>query len=230
MAAKIKRTVMSAACFQEAGPGKRIQVYRDKEVVFSQGSPANTLFYIQSGIVMLTTASKKGNKKAVLALLQQGDLFGECCLARQTRRACSATTIGLSTLTRLDKIFFKRELKRNREFADMFIEYLIAQTARFKADLADHFLNFSERRLARILLMHKEFARTSTGAPGIPFYPSRTCSNGWHYPRKNKPSPPCRAAEARNPSLPLRIRSEPTIHRSIAPKSLSVVKGSIGRW
>jgi CRP-like cAMP-binding protein len=160
---------MSAACFQEAGPGKRIRVYRDKEVVFSQGSPANALFYIQSGIVMLTTASKKGNKKAVLALLQQGDLFGECCLAQQTRRTCSATTIGLSTLTRLDKIFFQRELKRNREFADMFIEYLIAQTARFKADLADHFLNFSERRLARILLMHKEFARTSTGAPGIHF-------------------------------------------------------------
>jgi CRP-like cAMP-binding protein len=59
MTAKLKRAVMLAACFQETGPGRHIRVHRDKEVVFSQGSPANALFYIQSGIVTPTTASKK---------------------------------------------------------------------------------------------------------------------------------------------------------------------------
>ena len=169
MAVKVKRTVMLAACLQKAGPGKRIRVYPDKEVIFSQGSPANAVFYVQSGMVMLTAASQKGSKKAVLALLQEGDLFGECCLAGQSRRTCSATAIGRSTLTRLDKAWFRRELNRNRELADMFIEYLIAQTTRFKADLADHFLNVSERRLARILLMHRGIARTSSGTPGFHF-------------------------------------------------------------
>lgn len=102
---------------------------------------------------MLTTESKTGGKKAVLALLEESDLFGEGSLAKEARRMSTATAIGMSTLARLDKTSFQRELKRNREFADMFIEHLIAQTARLKADLADHFLNFSERRLARILFV-----------------------------------------------------------------------------
>ena len=55
-------------------------------------------------------------------------------------------------------------------FADMFIGYLLAQTARFKADLADHFLNFSERRLARILLMYRGFSEKSAkGEPARRF-------------------------------------------------------------
>jgi CRP-like cAMP-binding protein len=45
----------------------------------------------------------------------------------------------------------------------MFISHLLFQIARFKEDLADHFLNFSERRLARILLMERGFAQKSKG-------------------------------------------------------------------
>ena len=47
----------------------------------------------------------------------------------------------------------------------MFTEHLLSQIARFKADLADHFLNSSERRLARILLMYRGFAQKSKGEP-----------------------------------------------------------------
>ena len=43
----------------------------------------------------------------------------------------------------------------------MFTEYLLSQILRLKEDLADHFFNFSERRLARILLMHRGFTETS---------------------------------------------------------------------
>ena len=116
-------------------------------------------------MVILTVASKRGNKKAVLALLQEGCLFGEGCLAGQPRRMSTATSLGESTVARVEKAVFRRQLEQDRTFADMFIAYLISQTTRFKADLADHFLNFSERRLARILLMHKDYAKGSKSGP-----------------------------------------------------------------
>jgi CRP/FNR family cyclic AMP-dependent transcriptional regulator len=165
MAVKLRHEVTASAFLQDVGPGKRIRTYQDKEVVYSQESPANALFYIQSGMVMLTVVSKGGHKKAVLALLHEGDLFGEGCLAGQTRRISTAISVGESTLTRVEKAIFRRQLDRDRALADMFIAYLIGQTARFKADLADHFLHFSERRLARILVMHKDGVQGSKGGP-----------------------------------------------------------------
>jgi len=159
MANDSKRNRIATSFLLEAGPGRTIRVYRDKEVVYSQGSQANALFFLQSGMVKLTTVSKDRRKKAVLAILQEGDLFGEGCLGPQTRQMSSVTSIGTSTITRLEKSAFRRQIDRDPAFAAMFITYLISQTARFKEDLADHFLNFSERRLARVLLMHEKLGQ-----------------------------------------------------------------------
>ncbi len=165
MAVKVKRGVLSAAFLQEAGPGNRVRMYQDKEVVYSQESPANALFYIQRGMVMLTAVSKSGHKKAVLSLLHEGDLFGEGCLVGQARHMSTAASVGESTIARVEKAIFRRQLERDRAFSDIFIAYLISQTARFKADLADHFLSFSKRRLARILLIHKDHVKGSKSRP-----------------------------------------------------------------
>ena|SRR5438270_6067667 len=155
---------------KKTGPGKSIHVYRDKEIIYSQGDPSDAIFYLQSGMVKLTMVSPRSRRKAVLALLQEGALFGEACLARERRRVSTATSIGVSTITRVEKKVFRQKLDRDSMFADMFIGYLLAQTARFKADLADHFLNFSERRLARILLMYRGFSEKSAkGEPARRF-------------------------------------------------------------
>lgn len=44
----------------------------------------------------------------------------------------------------------------------MFTSYLISQIARYKAELADHFLNSSERRLARLLVIHASMVQASS--------------------------------------------------------------------
>ena len=163
MPAKPKRGPSPTAFLKQLGSGKTIHAYRNNEVIYSQGSSADAVFYIQAGMVKLTVGSNRGRKKAVLAILQVGDLFGEACLGKETRRVSTATSIGPSTLTRLPKTVFRQKIDCDPAFAAMFIAHLLRQTARFKADLADHFLNFSERRLARILLMYKGFVRKSKG-------------------------------------------------------------------
>jgi CRP-like cAMP-binding protein len=129
-----------------------VRNYRDKEVVFSQGDTADAVFYIQSGTVKLTVVSTR-RKKAVIAFLQRGSFFGEGCLAGQSLRICTARSIGQSNITRLRKESTVRTLKQDPQFAMLFVTYLLSRIIRIEEDLVDQFFNFSERRLARVLLL-----------------------------------------------------------------------------
>ncbi len=132
--------------------GMTVRNYRDKEVAFSQGDTADALFYIQSGTVKLTVISAR-RKKAIIAFLQRGSFFGDGCLAGQSLRICTARSIGHSNITRLRKVSTIRTLKRDPQFATLFVEYLLSRIIRIEEDLVDQFFNFSERRLARVLLL-----------------------------------------------------------------------------
>ena len=66
----------------QAGKGRTIWPYPENIVIFSQGQEANSLLYIQKGKVKVTVLSK-GGKEAVIAILGEGDFFGEGCLAGQ---------------------------------------------------------------------------------------------------------------------------------------------------
>ena len=134
--------------------------YRDKEVVFSQGDTADAVFYIQSGTVKLTAVSTR-RKKAILAFLQRGSFFGEGCLAGQSLRICTARSIGPSNIIRLRKASTIRTLKRDARFATMFVGYLLSRIVRIEEDLVDQFFNFSERRLARVLLLFAQISKES---------------------------------------------------------------------
>src|SRR4249920_3059877 len=76
--------------------------YRKKTTVFSQGSPADAVFYIQKGKVKLTVLSSRG-KEAVVAILGSGDFFGEGCLAGQPLRMATATAMTECAILRVQK-------------------------------------------------------------------------------------------------------------------------------
>ena len=132
--------------------GMSVRNYKDNEIVFSQGDKADAIFYIQSGTVKLTVVSTR-RKKAVIAFLQRGSFFGEGCLAGQSLRICTARSIGQSNITRLRKESTVRTLKQDPQFAMLFVTYLLSRIIRIEEDLVDQFFNFSERRLARVLLL-----------------------------------------------------------------------------
>ena len=133
--------------------------YRDNEVVFSQGDPADSVFYIESGTVKLTAVTTR--KKAIIAIVQRGSFFGEGCLAGQALRICTARSIGPSNVIRLQKERMVRTLRRDAQFARLLVGYLLSRVVRIEEDLIDQFFNFSERRLARVLLLFGEITKES---------------------------------------------------------------------
>src|SRR5580704_2143165 len=159
MASKRTRGFSSRALRKKFRSGMSVRNYRDKEIVFSQGDRADSVFYIESGTVKLTAVSTR--KKAIIAILQRGSFFGEGCLIGQSQRICTARSIGQSNVIRLQKENTIRTLKRDPQFATLFAEYLLSRVVRIEEDLIDQFFNFSERRLARVLLLFGEITKES---------------------------------------------------------------------
>jgi CRP/FNR family cyclic AMP-dependent transcriptional regulator len=140
--------------------GMAVRSYGDNEVIFSQGDAADDIFYVQSGTVKLTAASTR-RKKAIIAFLQRGSFFGEGSLGGQSQRIYTARSIGPSNIARLRKESTIRALKRDPQFATLFVAYLLSRIIRIEEDLVDQFFNFSERRLARVLLLFGQITKES---------------------------------------------------------------------
>jgi CRP-like cAMP-binding protein len=82
MKRKVKLPFDPKEFLSKVNGGRRIHDYRKDQIVFSQGDPSDSVFYIQSGKVKKTVVSEQG-KEAVVALLEAGDFFGEGCLAER---------------------------------------------------------------------------------------------------------------------------------------------------
>jgi len=160
MASKRIPGFSSTVLGQTPGAGTTMRNYRDNEVVFSQGDTADAVFYIQSGTVKLTVAATR-RKKAIVAVLLQGSFFGEGCLGGQSLRIYTARSIGQSNVSRLRKQSAIRTLKRDPKFATLFVAYLLSRVIRVEEDLIDQFFNFSEKRLARVLLLFGQIIKES---------------------------------------------------------------------
>lgn len=122
------------------------------------------MFYVQQGNVKLTVTSRRG-KKAVIAILQRGDFFGEGCLASRSLRKNSATALQLATIARVKRTTLVRIIHHEPAFAKVFIAYLLFRIGRVEDGLADQIFSSSEQRLARILLALSGFGRHSKPVP-----------------------------------------------------------------
>jgi CRP/FNR family cyclic AMP-dependent transcriptional regulator len=147
--------------------GRTLSKYRKDEIVFSQGTLADAVFYIEKGKVKITVVSAQG-KEAVIAILGTNEFFGEGCLAGQALRIATVATMTESLITRLEKEAVVRMLHEQPEFAEMFITHLLSRTIRVEADLVDQLFNSSEKRLARLLLLLANFGKEDKPEPIIP--------------------------------------------------------------
>jgi CRP-like cAMP-binding protein len=145
----------------KAGLGRRIVHLKAKEVFFSQGSAADSIFYVQKGRARLTVVSMAG-KEATISLLAAGDFLGEESVAGAVGlRLATATATTACTALKIERQELIRVLHDEHSFSDMFVGFLLARSMRTQADLVDHLFNSSEKRLARILLLMAEI-----GQPG----------------------------------------------------------------
>jgi CRP/FNR family cyclic AMP-dependent transcriptional regulator len=72
--------------------GRTVTSYRKNQKIFSQGGPADSVFYIQEGKTKIFVISERG-KEAVVALHGKGDFLGEGCLTGQSLRLATAVAI-----------------------------------------------------------------------------------------------------------------------------------------
>jgi len=147
--------------------GKTTRDYRNKQTVFSQGDPADAVFYVQSGKVKLTVVSTRG-KEAVIGVLERESFFGEGCLTGQPLRMSTASAIQPSSIIRVGRPTMIRLLHREPEFAELFTAYLLSRNVRMEEDLVDQLFNSSEKRLARILLLLAHFGKEPRPESVIP--------------------------------------------------------------
>jgi CRP/FNR family cyclic AMP-dependent transcriptional regulator len=159
MAVKRRPGITHAGLRKTFRSGMTFRNYRDNEVIFSQGELADSVFYIDTGTVKLTVVTT--DKKAIVAILRRGSFFGEGCLTGQSVRISTARSIGPSHIIRLRKEATVRTLKKDPKFATVFVEHLLSRVVRIEEDLIDQFFNFSERRLARVLLLFGEITKES---------------------------------------------------------------------
>jgi CRP/FNR family transcriptional regulator, cyclic AMP receptor protein len=141
--------------------GRTLKNYPKDEVIFSQGEPADAVFYIRKGKVKLIVASKQG-KQAVVAILGTGAFFGEGCLNGQAVRLATARALTESEVMRVQKTEMVRILHAEPTFAEMFMAHLLTRNSRVEEDLVDQLFNSSEKRLARTLLLLANFGKDDT--------------------------------------------------------------------
>jgi CRP-like cAMP-binding protein len=150
----------------KANEGDAIK-YRKHAVIFSQGTAADSVFYLQKGNVKIGVVSEHG-KEAIIAILGPTDFFGEGCLAGQPRRVATVTATTECEIVRMKKSAMVRLLHEQPAFAEKFISHLLARNIRVEADLVDQLFNSSEKRLARILLLLAQIGTEGRPQPIIP--------------------------------------------------------------
>jgi len=148
-----------AAFLAKTGRGRTIIDLKKHQAAFSQGDPATAVFYIQKGRIKLTVISRRG-KEATIALLGVGNFLGEECItAVQPQRMATATAIAPATLLRIERKEMVRVLHEEKLFSEVFVSYLLARNTRIQEDLVEQLFNSSEKRLARVLLLHAQFGK-----------------------------------------------------------------------
>jgi CRP/FNR family cyclic AMP-dependent transcriptional regulator len=163
-----KRTaVFSPASFlAQPGTGRSTIKYRKNEVVFSQGDPADAVFYVQKGKLKVTVVSERG-KEAVVSILGPDEFFGEACMTGQQQRLVTVSPMTDTVMVRIEKPAMVRLVHEHSEFSQMFMTHILNRTIRVEADLIDQLFNSSERRLARLLLLLANYGKEGKPEPII---------------------------------------------------------------
>jgi CRP/FNR family cyclic AMP-dependent transcriptional regulator len=148
--------------------GGIVSRFRDKQNIYKQGAPANTLFYIQEGGVRLTTKSKN-RLSAVTAILGVGDFFGELCLAGYPLRVSTAVTMTSSSIRTIQKEKMLQLLRqKSNKVSNSLVAYLLGSGKSYRDHVAELLTTSAEQRLARVLLRLAHLDKNGPAVAEIP--------------------------------------------------------------
>lgn len=91
------------------------KLYQDGEVIVEQGTVGDCMYIIQLGKVEVI--QRKGDKEFCLAVLAEGDFFGEMALFGQERRSARVRALGGALVLTLEKKSFLRSIHNDPSLA-----------------------------------------------------------------------------------------------------------------
>jgi len=86
------------------------ETYQDGQIIIEEGSHGDWIYTIESGAVELSKAVKGG--RAVIAVLQSGDIFGEIAFLARIPRTATARAVGETTVGLIDRSFLDAEYNK----------------------------------------------------------------------------------------------------------------------
>jgi uncharacterized protein (TIGR02266 family) len=84
--------------------------YSDGQVIFKEGSSGDWVYVIISGQVEISRTIE--NKKYVLEVLKEGDVFGEMAFLGHTKRTAAATSVGDTIIGVIDRDSMDKEFNK----------------------------------------------------------------------------------------------------------------------
>jgi len=187
MTTDIQAEVDVGAFLVKAGFERTKTKFAGTQFIFSQGDPADCVYYLQEGRVKISAISTTG-KKATIRLVSAGEFFGEKAIASEPGlRVTTATAMTACTALRIARPEFLRLMQEESSFSNSFSSFLLACNLRVQADLTSQLFNRVEKRLARILLLMAEYSHPEDGDTLIPQISQEALANmiGSSRPRVN---------------------------------------------
>ncbi len=121
------------------------------QVIFHHGDPGGLLYIISQGKVKITHSTVDGHE-ALLAILGNGDFFGELALLDDSPRSATAEALEPTETLTLHRTDFRRFINSNPDFAMHVLQSMARHIRRLNSQLSDIFFLDLPGRLARTLL------------------------------------------------------------------------------
>jgi len=165
MSERFNLSFSATAYLATAGQSRRIVKLSPRQFLFSQGDPADSVFYLQKGEVKLTVVSQHG-REATITHLKAGAFIGEESLVQANGlRTTAAVALEECVALKIARSELERVLLAEPSFTEVFVKSLLARGIRTQADLVDLLFNSSEKRLARTLLLMTQFGKAGEPDP-----------------------------------------------------------------
>lgn len=120
-------------------------------VVYRRGEASDSLYYVDSGAVMIGVESANG-EQTIIAVHGPGTYFGARSLLEEMHNA-TATTLLQSRVVRLSKRVVQGLVQIDPSFTRHMALHMMRRTARLEEDQIDLAINSLRKRLARTLLL-----------------------------------------------------------------------------
>ena len=137
------------------GVGRKMMSFPSGQTIFAQGDASDAVFIVQAGLVTLSVrlqGDKTTSRETIIDIVSEKDFFGKDSIAGAPLRFATARALTQCRLLRIAKGTMKRELAREVTLSNALCASLLARDIQYAQDLVDQRCNYSEKRLARVLL------------------------------------------------------------------------------